>query len=306
MGHVTVLLQEVVQLIAPRVKGRYFDGTLGGGGHAKAILDACAPDGMLAGTDLDEDAYLKLKETFRPYGERAHIFNCNFTQIDTICKSLDWESLSGIVLDLGVSSFQFDTPEKGFSFSKESPLDMRFKKSSDVSAYDIVNTYEEASLARIIWEFGQDRFSRRIAKAIIQSRPVNTTTELAMIVSSAVPKKLWPKNIHPATRTFQAIRIEVNRELENLKEFLPKASALLETGGILAIISFHSLEDRIVKQFFAGPSEMPSARNIPVRQNLGKPVFEKITKKPVSPSDDEMLINPRSRSAKLRAARRVL
>ncbi len=291
-------------MIAPRDGGRYFDGTLGGGGHAQAILDASAPTGMLAGTDLDADAVSKLQETFRSFGSRASFFRGNYTSIDTVCTTLGWESLSGVVLDLGVSSFQLDMADKGFSFSKEAPLDMRFESEAGLSAYDVVNRYEEKELARVIWEYGEERFSRRIAGKIACNRPVETTTALADLVSGAIPRKFWPVNIHPATRTFQAIRIEVNRELDNLREFLPKAATLLEPGGVMAIISFHSLEDRIVKQFFAGPVPDISAREIPVPAGTDMPMMERITKKPVMPSPVEINSNPRARSAKLRAARR--
>jgi 16S rRNA (cytosine1402-N4)-methyltransferase len=304
MRHVTVLLKEVVQLIAPRDGGRYFDGTLGGGGHAQAILDASAPTGMLAGTDLDSDAISRLQETFRPFGSRARFFCGNYTSIDTVCTTLGWDSLSGIVLDLGVSSFQLDMAEKGFSFSKDAPLDMRFETEARLSAYDVVNRYKEEELARVIWEYGEERFSRRIASKIAGNRPVETTTALAGLISGAIPRKFWPVNIHPATKTFQAIRIEVNRELDNLREFLPKAASLLEPGGIMAIIAFHSLDDRIVKQFFAGPVPDVSARGIPVLIETDMPMMERITKKPVMPSPVEIETNPRARSAKLRAARR--
>ncbi len=304
MRHVTVLLKEVVQVIAPRDGGKYFDGTLGGGGHARAILEESAPSGMLAGTDLDNEAVTRLSEEFKPFGERAHFFKGNYTSIDTVCASLGWDSLSGIVLDLGVSSFQLDMPQKGFSFSKDAPLDMRFESDAELSAYDVVNGYDEDELARVIWEYGEERFSRRIAGKIAANRPVQTTTELAGLISEAIPRKFWPANIHPATRTFQAIRIEVNRELENLKTFLPKAASLLEPGGVMAIISFHSLEDRVVKRFFTGPVPDVSARGIPVPVESGNPMMERITKKPVLPSPAEIEVNPRARSAKLRAARR--
>jgi 16S rRNA (cytosine1402-N4)-methyltransferase len=291
-------------VIAPRDGGRYFDGTLGGGGHAQAILEACAPSGKLAGTDLDNDAVLRLAETFKPFGSRACFFNDNYTSIDTVCTTLGWDSLSGIVLDLGVSSLQLDMAEKGFSFSRDAPLDMRFGADAGLSAYDIVNRYNEDELARVIWEYGEERFSRRIASKIADNRPVETTTALAGLIAAAIPRKFWPVNIHPATKTFQAIRIEVNQELDNLREFLPKAASLLEPGGVMAVISFHSLEDRIVKRFFAGPQADVSARGIPVLIETDMPVMERITKKPVLPSSGEIEANPRARSAKLRAARR--
>jgi 16S rRNA (cytosine1402-N4)-methyltransferase len=304
MQHVTVLLKEVVKMIAPRDGGRYFDGTLGGGGHAHAILEASAPSGMLAGTDLDSDAVPRLQEAFKPFGSRFHFFTGNYTSIDTVCKKLGWENLSGIILDLGVSSFQLDSAEKGFSFSRDAPLDMRFGPGAEISAYEVVNRYDEEELARVIWEFGEERFSRRIARKIAENRPVETTTTLAGLISAAIPRKFWPVNIHPATKTFQAIRIEVNRELDSLREFLPKASSLLEPGGVMAVISFHSLEDRIVKRFFAGPQADLSERELPVLNRTDSSLMERMTKKPILPTPGEIESNPRARSAKLRAARR--
>jgi 16S rRNA (cytosine1402-N4)-methyltransferase len=304
MQHVTVLLKEVVKVIAPRDGGRYFDGTLGGGGHAHAILEASAPSGMLAGTDLDSDTVPRLEEAFKPFGSRFHFFNGNYTSIDTVCTELGWDNLSGIVLDLGVSSFQLDAAEKGFSFSKDAPLDMRFRSDAELSAYQVVNYYDEEELARVIWEFGEERFSRRIARKIAKNRPVETTTALAGLIAAAIPRKFWPANIHPATKTFQAVRIEVNRELDSLREFLPKASALLEPGGVMAVISFHSLEDRIVKRFFAGPQADVSTRGLPVLIKTDLSLMERITKKPILPTPGEIESNPRARSARLRAARR--
>lgn len=305
MGHISVLLKEVMEVLAPVDGGRYFDGTLGGGGHARAILEASAPTGHLAGTDLDPAVIERLEHEFTPYGERVHLVHANFSDIDVICAGLDWHSLNGIVLDLGLSSLQLADAARGFAFSQTGPLDMRFSPESQPSAHTIVNTYDEPALARIIRTLGEERFASRIAHAIVTNRPIETTTELADCVSRAIPRRFWPPHIHPATRTFQALRMEVNSEIENLKVFLPKAAHLLAPGGVLAVIAFHSLEDRIVKQFFAGPESREHHPVLPCKPVRTGPILERITKKSAAPSLDEVRSNPRARSARLRAARRV-
>jgi len=305
MDHVSVLLKEVIAVLAPVDGGRYFDGTLGGGGHAKAILEASAPGGALAGTDLDPTVIERLQREFAPYGERVHLFHANFSAIDSICSQLRWHSLDGIILDLGLSSLQLLDAARGFAFSQTGPLDMRFSPEGAISAHTIVNTYDEPDLARIIRTLGEERFASRIARAIVTNRPIETTTELADCVSRAIPRRFWPRHIHPATRTFQALRMEVNAELENLKGFLPKAANLLAPGGVLAVIAFHSLEDRIVKQFIAGPEGREHYPVLPVKPPRTGPILEKITKRSAIPGADEVLSNPRARSARLRAARRV-
>lgn len=305
MPHVSVLLDEVVEVMQPKDGGRYFDGTLGGGGHARAILEACAPTGELAGTDLDPDTISRLTASLSSYGARAHLFQANFTAIDAICAELGWESLSGIVLDLGLSSFQLDDPNRGFAFSQDGRLDMRFDPGAPLSAATVVNAYPEEQLARVIRTYGEERFAPRIARAIVRRRPIETTTGLAACVSESIPRRFWPAHIHPATRTFQAIRMEVNAELANLETFLPKAAALLETGGVMAVIAFHSLEDRIVKRFFAGPAAYAHHPVLPLADTPHGPVLERITKRPTTSGPDELSANPRARSARLRAVRRV-
>lgn len=290
----------------PHDGGRYFDGTLGYGGHARAIIEKSSPTGELAGTDLDRQAVLRLSAELAHYKGRVHLFQGNYTEIDRICTMLGWDSLDGIVLDLGMSSAALDDPDRGFSFLKQGPLDMRYSAENPLTAYTVVNSYEENRLAAIIREYGEERFAKRIAQRIVQSRPIETTLELAEIVSSAIPRRYWPPKIHPATRTFQAIRMEVNQEIESLSTFLPKASSLLDIGGIMAIISFHSLEDRIVKRFFSGtPEEFIFPRGLPAPAPETGPRFERITRKPITPSPGEIEENPRSRSARLRAARRI-
>jgi len=294
-----------MEVLAPVDGGRYFDGTLGGGGHARAILEASAPGGSLAGTDLDPAVIERLRHELAPYEKRVNLFHANFSAIDTICAELQWHSLDGIILDLGLSSLQLADATRGFAFSQAGPLDMRFSPDSNLSAHTIVNTYDEPDLARIIRTLGEERFASRIAHAIVAARPIETTTELADCVSRAIPRRFWPPHIHPATRTFQALRMEVNAELENLKRFLPKAAELLAPGGVLAVIAFHSLEDRIVKQFIAGPESREHHPVLPVKPVRTGPILERISRKSTTPSVDEVRSNPRARSAHLRAARRV-
>lgn len=290
----------------PRDGGRYFDGTLGFGGHARAILDRSSPAGELAGTDLDKGALARLEELLEPYRTRVHLFQGNFTDIDRICAMLGWEKLDGILLDLGMSSMALDDPDRGFSFLREGPLDMRFSADNPLSAHEVVNSYDEGHLASLIWKYGEDRFAKRIAKRIVEARPVESTLALADVVSRAIPRRFWPKKIHPATQTFQAIRMEVNQEIASIEDFLPKAAELLAIGGVMAIISFHSLEDRLVKRFFSGDEGKfiyPQGLPAPVKDT--GPTFERITRKSVTASAGEVESNPRARSARLRAARRV-
>ncbi|HNQ85682.1 MAG TPA: 16S rRNA (cytosine(1402)-N(4))-methyltransferase RsmH [Deltaproteobacteria bacterium] len=306
MKHVPVLLKEVLEVMVPVDGGRYFDGTLGDGGHAMAILDACSPSGELAGCDLDRDALTRVSQALTPFHPRTHLFHANYASIDDICDRLGWVSLDGVLVDLGMSSGELDDEARGFSFQGQGPLDMRYDRDGGLSAHDVVNAYDEELLAGIIREYGEERFARRIARRIVESRPVKTTQELADIVGRAIPRRFWPARIHPATRTFQAIRLEVNAELDNLKTFLPKASALLAEGGVLAVISFHSLEDRIVKRFFAGHTATLLHRpGLPLQREAPVVPLRRITKKPVLACDEEVRCNPRARSAKLRAARRV-
>lgn len=306
MEHVPALLNAVLGVMMPQDGGRYFDGTLGDGGHSRAILEASSPHGELSGTDLDGDAISRLSKDFERYGERVHLFRANFTDIDRICSALGWTHLDGILLDLGVSSCELDDISRGFSFSRKGPLDMRFSQNGDLNANHVVNTYDEEHLTHLIRTNGEERFARRIARRIVELRPITTTSDLAEVVCSAIPRRFWPKKIHPATRTFQAIRMEVNHELDNLKEFLPKASSLLSLGGVIAVISFHSLEDRMVKQFFSGTRPpLAHPRGLPLPENAPAIRFERMTRKPIMASPEEVRVNPRSRSARLRAARRV-
>lgn len=301
-----VLLSEVLEVMKPHRGGRYFDGTLGYGGHARAILEKSAPDGRLAGADLDEAAVSRLRESLADYAGRIHLFRSNFSEIDRICAMLGWENLDGALVDLGMSSAALDDPDRGFSFLRQGPLDMRFSAENPLRADTVVNTYDEHRLASLIRTYGEERFAPRIARRIVESRPVKSTTELAEIVSSAIPRRFWPKKIHPATKTFQALRMEVNQEIESLQSFLPKAVSLLAPGGVIAIISFHSLEDRIVKRFFAGtPERFDYPRGLPAPAPQEPRLLKPVSRKPITPSEEEIRNNPRSRSARLRAARRL-
>lgn len=290
----------------PRDGGLYFDGTLGGGGHARAILEKSAPSGQLAGTDLDSGTIAVLSDSLSCFGERIHLYNRNFSEIDKIRMILGWEYFDGILLDLGMSSWALDDADRGFSFMREGPLDMRFSPKGELDAYQVVNTYEENMLKDIIRNYGEERFASRIARNIVRSRPLKTTSDLVEVVRSSVPKRFWPQKIHVATKTFQAIRMEVNKEIENLKTFLPKASSALSIGGVLAVISYHSLEDRIVKRFFSGSGEENYfLRGLPRPSSPDTPRLVRIQSKSITASHEETQANPRARSARLRAARRV-
>ncbi|MCJ7695653.1 MAG: 16S rRNA (cytosine(1402)-N(4))-methyltransferase RsmH, partial [Anaerolineaceae bacterium] len=246
--HLSVLLNEVVSALAPESTKKYLDGTLGAGGHAAGILEASAPEGKLLGLDLDPEAIELSRTRLSSFQERAIIRKASYLDAEHEISLLGWNGLDGIVLDLGVSSMQIDQPNRGFSFQKEGDLDMRFDPTSGNSASDLINTFDENDLADIIWRFGEERHSRRIASAIVKSRPINRTDEFAAVIRKAVGSHR--DKIDPATRTFQAIRIAINKELSTLEKALPKLSMLLNPGGKIAVISFHSLEDRIVKTFF--------------------------------------------------------
>jgi 16S rRNA (cytosine1402-N4)-methyltransferase len=296
--HVPVLLAEVIAGLAPRSGGRYIDGTLGGGGHAAAILDASAPDGRLLGIDADPAALAAGSGRLASFGDRLMLAHGNFRDLARLARASGFEPADGILLDLGVSSHQLDTPERGFSFMADAPLDMRMDPTSGETAADLVDELPEGELADLIYHYGEERGSRRIARAIVAARRTSriTSTEvLAEIVSRALGGRHG--KIHPATRTFQALRIAVNHELESLEAALPQAIEVLAPGGRLAVIAFHSLEDRIVKQFFRAESGYSGATG-PLRLRI-------ITKKPIEAGSAEARANPRARSAKLRIAEKL-
>ena len=250
--HKPVLYQEIIHALQPKNPGRYVDGTIGAGGHARGILEACAPDGCLLGFDLDSQALALTRETLAPYGKRVILVQASYLSLLETMQHLGWDAVDGIVIDLGVSSMQLDTPERGFSFNHDAPLDMRFNRDVGLTAGQLINTAPEADLANLLFQYGEEPRARKIAKMIMQARPVTTTLQLAEIVKKAYPGH---SRVHPATRTFQAIRIAVNDELSVLEQALPRAIQALRPGGRLAVISFHSLEDRIVKDFLRRESK---------------------------------------------------
>jgi len=302
--HKPVLYQEIIHALQPRSGGHYVDGTLGAGGHARGILEACTPDGLLLGLDVDPQALALARETLAPYEGRIHLVQASHITLSDQLAVLKWESVDGIVLDLGASSMQFDNPERGFSFMQDGPLDMRFGINALMSAEEIVNTFDERELADIIFRYGEDRDSRKIAKAIVMNRPLRTTGELASVIQRASPRR--GDRVHPATQTFQALRIAVNDELAAVEKTLPQAVTSLNVGGRLAVISFHSLEDRIVKEYFRQQSKdlvNPPYEKIYAEER--KAVVKLVNKKPIAPSDAEIKENPRARSAKLRIVEKL-
>lgn len=302
--HQPVLYHEVLEALAPESGKDYLDGTLGAAGHALGILDSSAPDGRLLGLDLDPEALVIARQRLFDYRNRIVIRQASYKMAPEILKEIGWQKVHGILLDLGVSSMQIDRPSRGFSFMEEGPLDMRFDQTSGPTAAEIVNHLNEEALADIIWQFGDERYSRRIARAIVEARPILTTQKLVEVINNAVPG--YTSQIHPATRTFQAIRIATNKELETLSTALPGLTERIEIGGRIAIISFHSLEDRIVKQYFKKESrDCICPPEQPICTCGHKATLKILTKKPIRASDQEVQENPRSRSARLRVAEKI-
>ncbi len=304
--HLPVLYHEVLDGLQPRPRGNYIDGTLGAGGHAAGILERSAPDGRLLGMDRDPAALEVARAGLARFGERATLVRASYTQMGEVARTHFVAPVDGILLDLGLSSLQLDDPTRGFAFQSEGLLDMRFDPQAELTAADIVNTWPLDELADIIYRYGEERYSRRIAQAIGVVRPLRTTRELAEVISKAVGKQREAR-IHPATRTFQALRIAVNGELEAVEAVLLVAVSLLKQGGRLAVISFHSLEDRIVKNFFRLQARGPAddlSQPIPASAQF-VPTLKEITRKPVTASAAEIVSNPRARSAKLRVAEKL-
>ena len=308
-SHRSVLLDECMEGLAIRPNGIYIDGTAGGAGHSSQIAKRLNEGGRLIALDQDADAFAVASERLSVYGERATVVRSNFREIDSVCDMLGVEQIDGLLLDLGVSSYQLDTAQRGFSYQADAPLDMRMDKRQELSAFEVVNGYSEESLRRILFEYGEERFSGRIASAILKARetaPINTTGELVKIIKGAIPSAARDGGHHPAKRSFQAIRIEVNAELDVIEPAIRAAAARLRAGGRIAVITFHSLEDRIVKQTFASLSSgCTCPKSFPVCVCGKKPMMKVVTKKPILPSAEELEGNPRSRSAKLRVAERL-
>ncbi len=302
--HTPVLKREVLSFLKPAAREKYLDATTGAGGHAEAILAASEPDGMLVGLDIDPRAITIASERLQKYSSRTFLFNISYIEMEACLQEIGWNQINGILFDLGVSSMQVDDAERGFSFNKEGPLDMRFNEQKDFSASDLVNQWKEEEISEVLWQYGEEPKARAIAKAICAARPIHTTTQLAQVISAVYHGK--KSRIHPATRTFQAIRIAVNSELDGVEKGLALGIKHLAPQGKIAVISFHSLEDRIVKEIFKReskdcicPPEQPTC-------TCGhKASLTILTKKPITASEDEIKINPRSRSAKLRVAQKI-
>ena len=303
-AHQPVLLKETLAALAPRDGCRYIDATLGAGGHTAAILVASSPLGEVLAMDVDPQALKIASERLQKYAGRVNIARRSYTWLREEMQQNGWQEVDGVLFDLGVSSMQLDTPKRGFSFKTDAPLDMRFDPDNPVSADTLVNSLPEAELAGIIWKYGEERESRQIAAAICNARPVRSTTQLAEVIRRAVRKSGGKTD--PATRTFQALRIAVNAELQAVEEALPQAVRSLKTGGRLAVITFHSLEDRLVKQFLRRESSdciCPPGQ--PVCTCGHKASLKELDRKGVKASEEEIRLNPRSRSARLRAAEKV-
>jgi len=308
--HQPVLYKEIIHALGPRRGGLYVDGTLGAGGHASGILEASHPDGKLLGLDVDPQALTLAQTRLAPFGKRAILMQASYQTLTEQLDRLGWPAVDGILLDLGLSSMQIDTPERGFSFLVDAPLDMRFDPRNPTTAADLVNELPERELADLIFRYGEERNARQVARAILRARPLTSTRQLAEVVARSTSGGAG--GIHPATRTFQALRIAVNQELEALEYVLPQALQALapathqHPGGRLAVIAFHSLEDRLVKQFFRR-----EARDClcPPRQPIctcgHKAILRELTRQPIRPQEEEIQHNPRARSARLRIVERL-
>lgn len=306
--HVSVLLNECLDALNIKEDGIYVDCTLGGAGHSSHIIQRLSSEGLLVGIDQDKDALKAAGERLKEYDNKKLVHN-NFHNIDSILEEIDIPKVDGILMDLGVSSYQLDEGERGFSYMKDAPLDMRMNRDREFSAYDVVNTYSMEDLWRIIRDYGEEKFAKRVAQFIVarrEEKPIETTLELVDIIKAAIPAKARREGPHPAKRTFQAIRIEVNGELEILNRAIEDGVNRLNKGGRMAIITFHSLEDRIVKLKFrelADPCNCP--KEFPMCICGKKPLVKIISRKAIDPSKEEVEENPRSRSAKLRVLERI-
>ena len=308
-SHRSVLLDECIEALSIRRDGIYVDGTAGGAGHSFVIASHLGEGGKLLALDQDETAVKVAAERLSVYGERAEVVHTNFRNLASVCESRGIEHIDGLLLDLGVSSYQLDTAERGFSYRADAPLDMRMDVNNPLSAKEVVNEYSEDALRRILFEYGEERFSSRIASNIVrarESKTIETTGELVEIVKRSVPAPSGKGGHHPAMRTFQALRIEVNAELDVIAPAIKSAVSLLNPGGRIAIITFHSLEDRIVKQTFSsllGGCTCP--KSFPVCVCGNRPQIRLVNRKPILPSNEELEQNPRSHSAKLRVAEKL-
>ena len=306
--HISVLLNECIEGLKIKNDGIYVDCTLGGAGHSSVILQHLGENGRLIGIDQDKDALKAAEERLKDFNN-ATLVHSNFENLKNVLDNLEIDGVDGILIDLGVSSYQLDNAERGFSYMQDAQLDMRMNREEEFSAYEVINTYTAEQLFRIIKEYGEEKFAKRIADFIVKAReekPIETTFELVEIIKSAIPAKARREGPHPAKRTFQAIRIEVNRELAIISNTIKDGVEKLNKGGRMAIITFHSLEDRIVKKTYkdlTNPCTCPSSLPVCVCNN--KPIVKIITRKPIEASEEELEYNPRSRSAKLRVIEKL-
>jgi len=304
LHHTPVMVPEIMNALDVQPGGRYIDGTLGEGGHSKSILTAAEPGGQVLGLDADAEAISVATERLAEFGDSFLALNVNFRDVRATALRYEFVPVHGVLFDLGVSSLQLDRESRGFSFRRSDPLDMRFSFDQKITASDIVNGYAESELADLIFHLGEDRAARRIAREIVRNRPINTSLELAEVVQKANPRR--GRKTHPATQTFQAIRIAVNDELSALETALEQAVSVLGQGGRMAVISYHSLEDRIVKNFIRKQaSDCICPPGTPVCKCDHLATLKVITRRPLVPSDEEIESNPRARSAKLRVAERI-
>lgn len=301
--HAPVLFHELLAILQPCRDGRYIDGTVGGGGHTGGILEQSAPSGRVLAFDKDPNAISFARQQLAQFGERVTFVNASYAKMGQLAPHMGFAQPDAILLDLGLSSRQLNDPARGFSFMKEGPLDMRFDPTKGETAADLVNNLSEAELADIFWEYGEEQQSRKIARLVVENRPFTTTKELADCIAAHVSTQ---KHIHPATQVFQALRIAVNHELETVEKGVLAAIDLLGPGGRLAVISFHSLEDRFVKQTFRRLSEdRTPPPGYPVGEDDGPPTLRLMTRKAIQPSAVEIAQNPRSRSARLRVVQKL-
>ena len=307
-SHYSVLLSESIEGLNIKADGIYVDGTAGGGGHSFEIAKRLT-SGRLIAIDQDEDAIAAVTKRLSEFADRVTVVRDNFSNLADVCKRLGIERIDGFLIDAGVSSFQLDCAERGFAYSADAPLDMRMDTRNSLTARDVVNEYSEAQLKKILFEYGEEKFSPAIASAIVKARavsPIETTSQLSDIIKGAIPAYAREGGHHPAKRSFQAIRIEVNRELDVLEPAIRAAEGLMREGGRIAVITFHSLEDRIVKQTFASLAEgCKCPKSFPICVCGNTPKVRLVNKKPILPSKDELDENPRSRSAKLRVAEKI-
>lgn len=308
-SHISVLLSECIEALDIRDGYTYVDCTTGGGGHSLEIAKRLGPNSRLICFDRDENAIAAAKERLKDYLDKITFINSNFSELGKVIEEYGITNLGGVLADLGCSSFQFDCPERGFSYMHDAKLDMRMQIDAPLSAYNVVNEYSESALRKIIYDYGEERFAPKIASAICKSRaekPIETTFELTSVIKSAIPAAARADGPHPSKRTFQAIRIEVNSELDTIRPMIQNAAKYMVQGGKIVIISFHSLEDRLVKLSYKElASGCTCPRDFPICVCGKKPTLKETNKKPILPSEEELMNNPRSRSAKLRVAEKI-